>query len=157
MNISIRKISKGSTFVALSILMLFMFGNLGAQTSEETAIKNAVQTFFDSIAEKSAKTASSVLNKDGFIFEAKDSDNNVSVAITSFQDFIKKLPSFSGELLEQMQNPKIMIHGNIAVVWTPFTFHKNGEYSHSGLDTFQLIKTNEGWKIFSILYTADRK
>jgi hypothetical protein len=157
MNTFSRKILKSLTFAALSIWILFMACNLSAQIAEETAVKNAVQTFFKAISKKSAEIASSVLNKDGFMFEAKKGDKTVTVGMTSFQDFIKKLPTFTGELLEEMHNPKIFVHGNIAVVWTPFTFHRNGEYSHSGLDTFQLIKTDGGWKIFSIMYTADPK
>ena len=148
-------ISKSLTFAAFSLLILFMGCNLCAQTSEETAVKNTVQTFFDSITKKSPDVARSVLYKDGLMFSVKDKENNVSVEITSHQAFIDKLPSFAGDLLEQMQDPKIMVHGKIAVVWTPFTFHRNGKYSHRGLDTFQLIKTNEGWKISSILYTVD--
>ena len=155
MNISIRKISKSLTFAALSMLVLFMSWNLYAQTSEETAVKNAVQTFFDSIAKKSAEIAASVLYKDGFIFSVKDEDSNVTVNTTSHQDFIKKLPTFTGDLLEKMGNPKILIHGKIAVVWTPYTFHRDGKFSHRGIDAVQLIKTNEGWKICGILYTVE--
>jgi hypothetical protein len=139
----------------MSILILFVFGNLCAQTSDETAIKNTLQTFFDSLAEKSAEMAASVLYKDGFLFSVKDEDNNVTVSTTSHQDFIKKLPTFTGDLLEKMQNPKILIHGKIAVIWTPYTFHRDGKYSHRGVDAVQLIKTNEGWKICGILYTVE--
>lgn len=149
-----RKMSKSLTFAVLPLLILFLAGNVIAQTKEEKAVLNAVQTFFDSIAEKSAEKAESVLNQEGFMFEAKNGD---SVAVTAFQDFIKKLPTFTGELLEQMKDPKVMIYRNIAVVWTPFTFHRDGKFSHSGLDTFQLIKTDGGWTIYSIMYTADPK
>ncbi len=45
-----------------------------------------------------------------------------------------------------------MLHGRIAVVWTPYDFHNDGELSHCGIDALSLLMTDEGWKIAGVTY-----
>ncbi len=54
-------------------------------------------------------------------------------------------------------DPKILIHKEIAVVWTKYDFHREGKFSHCGVDAFNLIKTPEGWKISGIIYTVEKE
>jgi hypothetical protein len=42
------------------------------------------------------------------------------------------------------------------VVWTPYDFHIDGEFSHCGIDAFNMVRTDEGWKIASIVWTVER-
>lgn len=44
--------------------------------------------------------------------------------------------------------------GNFAQVWAKYAFYLGNKFSHCGIDTFQLIKTEKGWKIF---YLADTR
>ena len=44
--------------------------------------------------------------------------------------------------------------GNFAQVWVEYAFYLGNKFSHCGVDTFQLIKTESGWKIF---YLADTR
>ena len=155
MNKNQSKATKSLIFAAVALMVLFAAGDLCAQSSEEDAVKNAVQTFFDAIGKKSAEIAKSVLYKDGLLHSVKEADNDIVVSTTPHQTFIEKLPSFEGDLLEKMYDPKVLIHGKIAVVWTKYTFHRDGKFSHRGMDAVQLVKTNEGWKICGILYTVE--
>ncbi len=47
------------------------------------------------------------------------------------------------------------MRGKIANVWAEYDFHSNGKFAHCGIDTFLLLKTDEGWKIFSLTYTME--
>jgi len=51
----------------------------------------------------------------------------------------------------------VLIHKEIAVVWTKYDFHREGKFSHCGVDAFNLIKTQEGWKISGIFYTVEKE
>jgi len=50
-----------------------------------------------------------------------------------------------------------MVHEGIAVVWTPYEFHVNGEFSHCGVDAFSLVRIDGQWKIAGIVYTVERE
>ena len=50
----------------------------------------------------------------------------------------------------------IHIEKSLASVWTPYKFYLNGKVSHTGTNSFQLVKTAEGWKIQYIIDTRRR-
>jgi hypothetical protein len=61
-----------------------------------------------------------------------------------------------GVSLERMWDPEVRIQGAIAAVWTRYDFHRDGKFSHCGTDAFNLVKTAEGWKIASAMWTVER-
>ena len=56
---------------------------------------------------------------------------------------------------ERMWNPEVRIRGAIATIWTPYDFWTDGKFSHCGIDAFDLVKTDEGWKISGGGYTIE--
>lgn len=54
---------------------------------------------------------------------------------------------------EQIFDPVVQIDGNLASAWVFYTFHLGTEFSHCGVDAFQLLRTAEGWKISVIADT----
>jgi len=56
-----------------------------------------------------------------------------------------------------MWDPNVLIHKEIAVVWAKYDFHREGKFSHCGVDAFNLVKTPEGWKISGIIYTVEKE
>ena len=51
------------------------------------------------------------------------------------------------DLEERGFNPVVMVSGLIAMVWYPYDFYLNGEWSHCGVDIFNLVRSNDGWRI----------
>ena len=37
----------------------------------------------------------------------------------------------------------------------PYDFHRDGEFSHCGVDAFTLVRTESGWKISGGVYTVE--
>jgi hypothetical protein len=50
----------------------------------------------------------------------------------------------------------IMAEQALASVWTPYTFYVNDKVSHCGTNSFQMVKTKDGWKIQYIIDTRRR-
>jgi hypothetical protein len=67
-----------------------------------------------------------------------------------------RLASTQGALLERFTSkPTVTIHGRIAEVWGEYEFLRDGKFSHCGIDSFTLLKTDQGWKVATIVYTAE--
>lgn len=70
------------------------------------------------------------------------------------QDFInsigKQLP---GSLDERITIGSLLIDATLASVWTPYLFYFKGQYSHQGVNSFQLVRHTEGWKIQYLIDT----
>lgn len=54
---------------------------------------------------------------------------------------------------EQVLSYEVSIDGVMATAWTPYLFYLGDEFSHCGVNAFQLVKKSDGWKIFAITDT----
>lgn len=149
-------------------LFIFFLGMLNTQTvnaqnssvnnqDSVAAVRQVVQNMF--IAMKNSDTVllktcfsgnvvfQTVVNKAGVI----------SVKNESLQDFINSIGKQPvGSLDEQIQFGSIQVNRDLAAVWTPYQFYYKQKYSHAGVNSFQLVKLNEGWKIQYIIDTRYR-
>ena len=134
---------------------LLLLPNLIFSQSEENIILKTVQQFFDTLESRDTKLANSVLLSDGQFFSIRENNSNVNIKKTSHSIFVKNLTSSNEPLLETMHDPVVLIHKQVAIVWTKYEFYKNEEYSHTGVDAFSLLKTSEGWRIAGIIYNIE--
>ncbi|MCI0750366.1 MAG: nuclear transport factor 2 family protein [Flammeovirgaceae bacterium] len=58
---------------------------------------------------------------------------------------------------EPVWNMDIKVEGDFAQAWCDYAFYLGNKFSHCGVDAFQLHKTKEGWKIFSLADTFKRE
>ncbi|MEJ2114075.1 MAG: nuclear transport factor 2 family protein [Flavobacteriaceae bacterium] len=54
---------------------------------------------------------------------------------------------------ERLLNYNIQVDGNMANAWTPYEFWLNDEFHHCGVNSFQLFKDGEQWKIIYLIDT----
>ncbi|MFT2543406.1 hypothetical protein ACMWP9_36050, partial [Escherichia coli] len=47
----------------------------------------------------------------------------------------------------------VKIDADLAIVWTPYQFYRNGTFSHCGVNSFQLVRLNGRWKIQYLIDT----
>jgi hypothetical protein len=57
-------------------------------------------------------------------------------------------------MLERMWAPVVRLSGRVATVTAPYDFHRDGKFTHCGVDVFTLVKVGETWKISAITYTV---
>ncbi len=125
---------------------------LAQPRAEEKAVLAVVQRFFDVLSSRDAAAGRSTILPDARSFAVRDSG---AVAGASLLEFMDKLPARKELLREQMFEPAVRIHRSAAIVWTSYDFHRDGKFSHCGVDAFTLVKTPEGWKIASLVYTVE--
>jgi len=77
-----------------------------------------------------------------------------TVKSDSIQDFIVSVSKFpKGDLDERIIIEAAHTDGNLASVFTPYSFYLKGKLSHCGANSFQLVKQNNEWKIQYIIDT----
>lgn len=142
----------------LFFLTLLIVNSAFAQTTEDS-VKVAVNQLFtamknaDGPALQAAFTDSAVLqtitkNKEGKMLVRNES-------IAGFADAITKLNKGAAD--ERVQFETIKIDGPLAAVWTPYKFYLNGQFSHCGVNSFQLVRLNGQWKIQYIIDTRRKQ
>jgi hypothetical protein len=53
------------------------------------------------------------------------------------------------------EEPTVLIRGPIAVVWGAFEFTVDGNFSHCGINSFDMVKIDEEWKIANVMWTTE--
>ena len=73
----------------------------------------------------------------------------------SFKRAIAKLqPDY---LQEPIYDYKIFIADGFAQVWAPYALFAGGQFRHCGVDSFQLLRASDGWKIFHLADTRKKE
>ena len=75
-------------------------------------------------------------------------------AVAGFIESISKLPVGAAD--EQVIFDMVKIDAALASVWTPYKFFFNGKFSHCGVNSFQLVRLNNEWKIQYLIDTRRR-
>ena len=64
----------------------------------------------------------------------------------------------AGALNEEVHYIEVREDGGLATAWVPYTFVRNGEISHCGVNSFRLLRAGDGrWQIHSIVDTRQRE
>ena len=125
--------------------------------AEREAVLNVMQAFFDTMAAKDIEGARKILQPQGRFHAMRMRDGKPDVRAFSNEEYFADLKASKQAMRERMWNPEVRIHGLIATVWTPYDFWIDGKFSHCGIDAFDLIRTEEGWKIAGGSYTIESK
>jgi len=129
-----------------------------AQTATDS-VKAAVNRLFEGMKNsdaallKNAFADSAILqtitrNKEGKLVVANE-------AVNEFAGFIAQQPKGAAD--ERISFDVIKIDGPLAIVWAPYSFYFNGQFSHCGVNSFQLVKINNEWKIQYLIDTRRKK
>ncbi|MDH3223789.1 MAG: nuclear transport factor 2 family protein [Gemmatimonadota bacterium] len=126
-------------------------------SEDELAVLAAVQGFFDTMNSKDPQAARRVLDPEGDFVSVRWNEAGERIVRRAENiDYLEELRLETETYLERMWDPEVRIHGPIASVWTPYDFYIDGEFSHCGVDVFQLLRQGEGWVITSGTYTVER-
>jgi hypothetical protein len=136
-----------------STLLLLASLALLALPSDEDAVIATLQKTFDGMAAHDAVMIRSTMLPDARLYSVRDAASPTS---TAAEDFIARVASMQGALLERFTaRPQVSIRGRIAQLWGEYEFLHDNKFTHCGIDTATLFKTPDGWKIASLVYTAE--
>ncbi len=146
-------------YMRLSLLLFLSVAatSLFAQ-KEDKAIKDVINNFFagmekgDTVLLKSTCTEEPVFQT----FMANQ-EGKMQMYTEDFREFVQFVGTpTKDKFREAIEFEAIQTEQSLASVWTPYKFYLNGKLSHCGTNSFQLVKTSEGWKIQYIIDTRRR-
>lgn len=143
-------------FTILTLAVSLFSTNAAAQkTDDRSAVLAVVQKLFDEMA---AANAAGIIetgtpeNQLVAIQKMRDGKSRISViGGEAFSKFFTK----PGGIEEVMPDPKVEVDGDWAMVWGRYVFWAEGKLSHCGINQFNLVRTDAGWKIANGASTMD--
>ncbi|MCA0381360.1 MAG: nuclear transport factor 2 family protein [Bacteroidetes bacterium] len=137
------------------VASLSWHAGLAQTTAEEKAVAGVINNMFDAMRQADSAGIMQAFASNAHIetiTKTKQQTDTVrGNTVAQFASSITKQKA--GALDERISIGAIHIDGNMATVWTPYQFYFNGQISHCGVNSFQLVKLNGEWKIQYIIDT----
>jgi len=148
-------------FPPLFLSIIFSTACLGQSAADKKNIESTINTLFTAM-----KKGDSSLLKTAFadqvtmvtIGQKKDGSPSINreAGIANFMKAIGTPHPVAYN--EPIWNLKIEVDGNFAQVWADYAFYMGNQFSHCGVDAFQLYRDTDGqWKIFHLADTRRKE
>jgi hypothetical protein len=142
------------------IIALFTSITIQAQNPDELEVKNTIIRFFDAFHKQDSVAINALVFK-GLTLQSigKDEQGITQLHSEEFSTFLKSIVSIPKDqkFEEKLLGFNIQVDGDMANVWTPYEFWFNGKFSHCGVNSFQLAKLDNAWKIIYLIDTRRKK
>lgn len=147
-----------SKILIAGILGLLLCFPAFSQT-EEAQVEAVIKSLFDGMRSKNADQVAAAFSKDAMMQTVIAKPEGSEVGSNAVADFVTRIASTPAEtqLDERILEYQIKIDGTMASAWTPYHFYVNDKFSHCGVNSFQLVKMADGWKIVYIIDTRRKE
>jgi hypothetical protein len=151
---------KKKILAALLILSITQYSsnaqslNAAGSSDSENEVKQVIQNMFRAMQQADTSLLKTCFS-DHVIFQTiLNKPEGALIKTESVNNFIQSIGKQTPNVLdERIEFGAIQIDPLMATVWTPYTFYYKGQYSHKGVNSFQLVKLKEGWKIQYLIDT----
>ncbi len=143
-------------FYILFMLLFIGISKNNAQTlnPEESAVKTTINNLFDGMRSSDSTLLRKAFAPKPIMQTIATREGKAIVRTESVDGFIKSVSAPHPEKYdERIVFTKILIDGNLASVWTDYKFFVGEKFSHCGVNSFQLFKGEDGWKIIYLIDT----
>jgi len=130
-----------------------------AAQSAEDSVKTVINNMFAAMKNADGTGLKNCFS-DSILFQtiARNKEGAMVVRTESPAGFIDQISKATpGSLDERISFETVKVDGPLAIAWTPYSFYYNGQFSHCGVNSFQLVRFNGIWKIQYIIDTRRKQ
>lgn len=121
---------------------------------DSIVIAQVIQNMFTAINKSDTNLLKTCFTPTSILQTIANKNGIIEIKTEQLQNFISSIGiQKPGALDERIKIDKLLIDAELASVWTPYEFYYNQKYSHKGVNSFQLVKRTDGWKIQYIIDT----
>lgn len=146
-------------FLILLTSVIFTYTISVAQSTPEDSVKATVNKLFEGMKNSDASVIKEVFADSAILQTIGRNKEGQTVirtdAVSGFADQIGKLTKGAAD--ERISFETVRVDGPLALVWTPYKFYYNGNFSHCGVNSFQLVRINGKWKIQYLIDTRRKQ
>ncbi|HYK46317.1 MAG TPA: nuclear transport factor 2 family protein [Parafilimonas sp.] len=136
----------------IGCLFLLAF-NAKAQSAEDS-VKTTINKLFAAMKNGDSKALVECFSDSAILQTVAEKNGNVSIQtepVKDFADFVGTQKE--GDADERITFDMLRVDGALAIAWTPYKFYYKGNFSHCGVDSYQLVRINGTWKIQYLIDT----
>jgi hypothetical protein len=156
------KLYKFVSKILIILIIAFSTSAVFAQNTKNEDIKAASgipDKLFEAMRTKNADSIRGLFTAEGqlvAIDKPRTGEGLSKTRVLTADAFAKMISeSKTAEYIEKMPHPKVEMYGDLAVVHGRYTFYVGDKFSHCGTNTFNLVRTEQGWKIANAASTLE--
>jgi hypothetical protein len=131
-------------------LLTLAFAGAFPVGAQQAGPREAVDQFFLGMRMANESVLRSVLVPDVRFAVLEASGGSPTIAAESLDGFIRAVTASRGAWNEQIYDVEVRVDDTMASVWAPYTFYLNDRISHCGVNSIELLRDADGWKITQI-------
>lgn len=143
-------------FILLTVLVCGFSSR--AQTAEDS-VKAVINKMFAGMKQSDTAMLKSCF-ADSMVLQtiSRNKEGKLIVINERPQNFIQSISRIAaGDADERISFETVKVDGPLAIAWTPYQFFYKGQFSHCGVNSFQLVRFNGEWKIQYLIDTRRRQ
>lgn len=146
---------KRSLYIILFILATGTFLQMSAQSWQEEIIKARIDLIFDAMRANDSTMLNGVFRNEGTLSSIfKNQEGKVIKRSSPLAGLVTAIGTpRKDEWDERLWSYEIQIDGPMAYVWTEYSFYRNRQLSHCGVNVFEMMNTESGWQVSSVTDT----
>lgn len=137
------------------LLTVIVNGNAVRAQSAEDSVKLVINKMFTAMKEGNGEMLRSTF-ADSMVLQTIVTDKQGKLVVldehpSGFIDFVSK--QSAGNADERITFDIVKVDGPLAIAWTPYRFYWKGRFHHCGVNSFQLVRFDNQWKIQYLIDT----
>ena len=147
-------------FFLLVFLLFLTFSKIEyAQFQSDSAnVMTVINKLFQAMRLGNEKLVLSAFDSSAVLMSVGSSLGKTIVHSDDYLSFAKAVGTPHSQVWdERISNPVIYISGDVAAVWAEYNFYLGEKLNHCGIDSFQLVKRDKGWRILVIVDTRKKE
>ena len=145
--------------IVLSLCAVVTGAVAQSEEKSEKAVKAVINRFFEGMEKGDTSLIRGACTDDPVLQTyMADKAGNMLMYTENFSDFLTIVGSpAKDKYKEVIEFDGVHVEKSLASVWTPYVFYVNGKVAHCGTNSFQMVKTDAGWKIQYIIDTRRKQ
>lgn len=124
-----------------------------ATASQEAEVVETLQRLFDALRDGDADLLRAVMDPTVVMHSTETRDGQTTFGSATVEAMAERITSSDSPLIERMWEPVVVVNGALATIWTPYDFYVGSEFSHCGVDSANMLHTDDGWRIVALSWT----
>jgi len=142
------------------IVVMHIGSYITAQESDSEAVQKTIERFFEGFHQQDSSIIKETVGDNPILQTiSKNRQGETVVRTETFEQLIQSILSIPDTMKfqEKIKSYNIQVDGAMANVWTPYEFWLNDTFSHCGVNSFQLFKDADHWKIIYLMDTRRKE
>ena len=140
----------------VGLLSLVVVSPLAAQQPAADGPLAAVERLFDAMRKRDTTAMRALFDSTARLVTTGTRNGQPTLRTIPIEQWLQGVGRATQELDERIWDPVVHTDDNLATVWVKYEFVAGGQFSHCGVDAFQLFRSTTGWKIFQVTDTQRR-